>query len=339
MAPDPTSAATIFDIARRTSQLPAGELGALARCVNGQRGVDADGIPLNCTLMFVLLSGQSFCLGAAPAPRKHYSNPAITMSSSGKPSRRSSAAPLPPILMSANKPARRSRAAQLPASSGAKNRTPNWRSNEDPTMSAGAIYLEDMPAQRGDGRQIAKSMTNYFPACLVLNADYTPLSYLPLSLWSWQDTLRAVFRGTASVLSTYTDHVVRSPSVEIELPSVIVLKTYVQQNRKGQQAPAFTRRNLFVRDGFSCQYCRQKFQTHELTYDHVVPRAKQGGTSWTNVVTACKHCNARKGHRLLKNIPDMDLAVEPKVPTWAELQRRARQFPPRHVHEDWSDYV
>jgi 5-methylcytosine-specific restriction endonuclease McrA len=338
MAPDPTSAATIFDIARRTSQLPAGELGALARCVNGQRGVDADGIPLNCTLMFVLLSGQSFCLGAAPAPRKHYSNPAITMGSSGKPSRRSSAAPLRPIIMSANKPSRR-RAAQLPASSGAKNRTPNWRSNEDPTMSAGAIYLEDMPAQRGDGRQIAKSMTNYFPACLVLNADYTPLSYLPLSLWSWQDTLRAVFRGTASVLSTYTDHVVRSPSVEIELPSVIVLKTYVQQNRKGQQAPAFTRRNLFVRDGFSCQYCRQKFQTHELTYDHVVPRAKQGGTSWTNVVTACKHCNARKGHRLLKNIPDMDLAVEPKVPTWAELQRRARQFPPRHVHEDWSDYV
>ena len=206
-------------------------------------------------------------------------------------------------------------------------------------MSAGAIYLEDMPAQRGDGRQIAKSMTDYFPACLVLNADYTPLSYLPLSLWSWQDTLRAVFRGTASVLSTYTDHVVRSPSVEIVLPSVIVLKTYVQQNRKGQQAPAFTRRNLFVRDGFSCQYCQQKFQTHELTYDHVVPRAKQGGTSWTNVVTACKHCNARKGHRLLKNIPDMDLAVEPKVPTWAELQRRARQFPPRHVHEDWSDYV
>ena len=337
MAPDPTSAATIFDIARRTSQLPAGELGALARCVNGQRGVDADGIPLNCTLMFVLLSGQSFCLGAAPAPRKHYSNPAITMGASPQPSRRSSAAPLRPIIMSANKPSRR--AAQLPASSGAKNRTPNWRSNEDPTMSAGAIYLEDMPAQRGDGRQIAKSMTNYFPACLVLNADYTPLSYLPLSLWSWQDTLRAVFRGTASVLSTYTDHVVRSPSVEIELPSVIVLKTYVQQNRKGQQAPAFTRRNLFVRDGFSCQYCRQKFQTHELTYDHVVPRAKQGGTSWTNVVTACKHCNARKGHRLLKNIPDMDLAVEPKVPTWAELQRRARQFPPRHVHEDWSDYV
>jgi len=307
--------------------------------VRERQGVDADGIPLNCTLMFVLLSGQSFCLGAAPAPRKHYSNPAITMSSSPQPSRRSSAAPPPPSLMSANKPARRSRAAQLPASSGAKNRTPNWRSNEDPTMSAGAIYLEDMPAQRGDGRQIAKSMTNYFPACLVLNADYTPLSYLPLSLWSWQDTLRAVFRGTASVLSTYTDHVVRSPSVEIELPSVIVLKTYVQQNRKGQQAPAFTRRNLFVRDGFSCQYCRQKFQTHELTYDHVVPRAKQGGTSWTNVVTACKHCNARKGHRLLKNIPDMDLAVEPKVPTWAELQRRARQFPPRHVHEDWSDYV
>ena len=143
------------------------------------------------------------------------------------------------------------------------------------------------------------------------------------------------------MLSTYTDHVVRSPSVEIELPSpVIVLKTYVQQDRKGQQAPAFTRRNLFVRDGFSCQYCRQKFQTHELTYDHVVPRAKQGGTSWTNVVTACKHCNraARATASSRTSGPGPRRRAK-KVPTWAELQRRARQFPPRHVHEDWSDYV
>ena len=91
--------------------------------------------------MFVLLTGQSFCLGAAPAPRKHYSNPAITMGSSPQPSRRSSEPRLPAITMSSSKPSRRSRAAQLPASSGAKNRTPNWRSNEDPTMSAGAIYL------------------------------------------------------------------------------------------------------------------------------------------------------------------------------------------------------
>ena len=280
-------------------------------------------------MIYLLLAPSSFY---ATAPSSSAAA-AITMGSS-KPRRRTASAA---ITMGSSKPRRRAARPQLPASSQSKTRQ-SWRSNEDPRMQAGAIYIEDVESDAASQARMLKSLGTHFPACLVLNADYTPLSYLPLSLWSWQDTLRAVFRGTASVLSTY-DQVVRSPSMTIELPSVIVLKTYVQQNRKASQAPAFTRRNLFVRDGFTCQYCREKFQTHELTYDHVVPRAKKGGTGWENVVTACKHCNARKGHRLLEHIPDMNLAAPPRVPTWHELQRRARQFPPRYVHEDWEDYV
>src|SRR5262245_16339559 len=78
---------------------------------------------------------------------------------------------------------------------------------------------------------------------LVLNADFRPLSYYPLSLWSWQDSIKAVFLERVNIVSSY-DKTVRSPSSEIHLPSVISLKTYVKASR----FPAFTRFNVFLRD-------------------------------------------------------------------------------------------
>src|SRR5712675_1979657 len=75
---------------------------------------------------------------------------------------------------------------------------------------------------------------------LVLNADYRPLSYYPLSLWPWQEVIKAVFLDRVDVISTY-DQVVHSPSFEMQLPSVVSLKQYVAQDRP----PAFTRFNLF----------------------------------------------------------------------------------------------
>ena len=125
---------------------------------------------------------------------------------------------------------------------------------------------------------------------LVLNADFRPLSYFPFRLWSWQESVKAVFLDRVNIVSHY-DHVVRSPSFEMQLPSVIALKEYVASARR----PAFTRFNVFLRDRFCCQYCGDAFPTHELTFDHVVPRSKGGRTSWANVVTACSCCNLTKG--------------------------------------------
>ena len=88
-----------------------------------------------------------------------------------------------------------------------------------------------------------------FPA-LVLNADFRPLSYFPLSLWSWQETVKAVFLDRVNIVSEY-DHAVHSPSMEMRLPSVIALRAYVRLDRR----PAFTRFNVFLRDSFGCQYC------------------------------------------------------------------------------------
>ena len=94
---------------------------------------------------------------------------------------------------------------------------------------------------------------------LVLNADYRPLSYYPLSIWCWQDAIKAVFLDRVNIVSEY-DKTVRSPSFEIRLPSVISLKTYVKPSRH----PAFTRFNVFLRDRFTCQYCGTR---EDLTFD------------------------------------------------------------------------
>ena len=165
---------------------------------------------------------------------------------------------------------------------------------------------------------------------LVLNADFRPLSYYPLSLWPWQEVIKAVFLERVDVISTY-DQVVRSPSFEMQLPSVVSLKHYVAQDRP----PAFTRFNLFLRDSFSCQYCGEGA---DLTFDHVIPRSRGGRTTWENIVTACAPCNLTKGGRTPREA-HMHPARTPVRPTAYELQDLGRRFPPNHLHESWLDYL
>jgi len=171
-----------------------------------------------------------------------------------------------------------------------------------------------------------------YPA-LVLNADFRPLSYFPLSLWSWQDAVKAVFLRRVNVVSEY-DRMVRSPNHEIRLPSVIVLKEYVPTARR----PAFTRFNVFLRDRFSCQYCGHALPAERLTFDHVIPRSRGGRTEWGNVVTACEPCNLRKGHRIPHESGIFPLRA-PCSPNTFELQENGRSFPPNYLHESWRDFL
>ncbi|MDH5723147.1 MAG: HNH endonuclease [Alphaproteobacteria bacterium] len=168
---------------------------------------------------------------------------------------------------------------------------------------------------------------------LVLNADFRPLSYFPLSVVSWQDAMRAIFRDTVTVVSEY-DRTVRSPSREYKLPSVLALKEYVQPTR----SPAFTRFNVFLRDRWSCQYCGDDFKTHELTFDHVIPRSRGGRTNWENIVAACRPCNTMKGNRMPDEI-GMHPIIKPRRPSVFELQDHGRKFPPNFLHESWRDFL
>ena len=157
--------------------------------------------------------------------------------------------------------------------------------------------------------QVLKAPPSGWP-CLVLNADFRPLSYYPLSLWPWQEVIKAVFLDRVDVVSEY-DQLVHSPSFAMKLPSVVSLKHYVAQDRP----PAFTRFNLFLRDAFTCQYCTAEA---DLTFDHVIPRSRGGRTPHE------AHMHPR--HR-------------PRRPSAYELQERGRRFPPHHLHESWLDYL
>ena len=165
---------------------------------------------------------------------------------------------------------------------------------------------------------------------LVLNADYRPLSYYPLSIWSWQDAIKAVFLERVNIVALY-DKAVHSPSIEFKLPSVVSLKTYVRPPRH----PAFTRFNVFLRDRFSCQYCGSR---QDLTFDHLLPRALGGQTTWENVVTACSDCNLQKGG-LAPAKAGMWPGQMPFQPTVNDLHRNGRLFPPNYLHESWLDYL
>jgi 5-methylcytosine-specific restriction endonuclease McrA len=165
---------------------------------------------------------------------------------------------------------------------------------------------------------------------LVLNADYRPLSYYPLSLWSWQDSVKSVFLERVTIINHY-DRVIRSPSLNMRLPSVIALKSYI----KPQANPSFTRFNVFLRDRFCCQYCGS---FEELTFDHLLPRSKGGQTNWDNVVTACSTCNVKKGGKLLKNSA-MILSQEPYQPSTEDLHKNGKYFPPNFLHKSWMDYL
>jgi 5-methylcytosine-specific restriction endonuclease McrA len=168
-----------------------------------------------------------------------------------------------------------------------------------------------------------------FPA-LVLNADYRPLSYYPLSLWPWQEAIKAAFLDRVTIVAEY-EHVARSQRHRIRIPSVVVLKDYI----KPQKRVAFTRFNLFLRDEFRCQYCGSP---HDLTFDHVLPRSKGGITSWENVVAACSPCNLRKGNKSLR-ASGLKLARPPRMPSAEEMRNAGRRFPPNHLHESWIDYL
>lgn len=131
-------------------------------------------------------------------------------------------------------------------------------------------------------------------------------------LWSLGDTIK-VFRGGVNC------HGVES---RMEVPSIIAVRGSASINKYGRVL--LTNRTLFARDRHVCAYCGNHFASSNLSRDHVIPRAESGKDVWTNVVSACKPCNMKKGRRFLDNI-GMKLLFVPYEPNHFEnmiLQNR-----------------
>lgn len=190
---------------------------------------------------------------------------------------------------------------------------------------------------RRQKRQYFLNRLNNLPT-LVLNANYVPMQFMPPSVWSWQDAVKGIFNGKVTVVDVYPKLTVRASNLEVPLPSVIALNEYVPQKTI---KPAFTRRNVFLRDEYRCQYCNQHFNTQDLSLDHVVPRSMGGLLTWDNAVACCHKCNGKKADTPPSqlNTIGMTLRSTPRCPSQTELATKASKVIPKRVHPTWKPYL
>ncbi len=162
---------------------------------------------------------------------------------------------------------------------------------------------------------------------LVLNRNWQPVGVATVSR-----ALVKVFCDNARIVDpadyqTYTwsdwaamrpeadELVIRTSRLRLRVPEVITL---IEYDRVPVNAVTFSRRNVFKRDRYTCQYCGCQPGSDELTIDHVLPRSQGGGSSWTNCVLACVECNTRKADRTPEQA-GMLLRKQPVRPQWKPL--------------------
>jgi 5-methylcytosine-specific restriction endonuclease McrA len=161
---------------------------------------------------------------------------------------------------------------------------------------------------------------------LVLNQNYEPLNVCNV-----KRALVLVFNGKAEVLEL-NHQMIHSTSRTIHAPSVIRLSYLI---RRPHPRAKLSRREVFLRDDYTCQYCG--IRTRELTLDHVMPKSRGGKHTWENLVSACRPCNHRKGGKTLNEVR-MKLAHEPRQPK-ANIYHIVYRYVQQAPFEEWVQYL
>ncbi len=178
---------------------------------------------------------------------------------------------------------------------------------------------------------------------LVLNKSWTAITTT-----SVRQALVLAYREVASIICPDTYQVydfedwaqlggkedeplIRTPFLTLRVPEIIVLNRYNGFPRRGA---AFSRRNLYRRDAFTCQYCGDRPGSELLSIDHVVPRSRGGKSTWINCVLACLECNKRKANRSLEQ-SGLILARPPRQPSWTG----ALEVSIGHRKASWEKFI
>jgi 5-methylcytosine-specific restriction endonuclease McrA len=160
-------------------------------------------------------------------------------------------------------------------------------------------------------------------AVLVLNANYSPMT-----VCTAKRAISLHFLDKIDILSNYEEKI-NSPSLSLELPSVIKIRTYIKNNN---MAVEISRKNILARDNYKCQYCGK--QSKYLTVDHVLPKFRNGQDTWENLVAACKNCNQLKGEKTPEEAK-MPLLKKPKRPNRIHYFQRLV----KDKQADWRPYL
>jgi 5-methylcytosine-specific restriction endonuclease McrA len=162
---------------------------------------------------------------------------------------------------------------------------------------------------------------------LLLNTTFEPLTII-----SWKKAVTLVYLKKVEVLKEYAREI-KGVSLSIRQPEVVRLLRFIRNNHSQVK---FSRRNIFVRDDYTCQYCGRRFEPKHLTCDHIIPKSRGGITEWTNIVTCCIECNVKKGDRLPEeaHMYPRKRPVRPNSFTMLMLNLGIRTIP-----DGWKDYV
>lgn len=165
---------------------------------------------------------------------------------------------------------------------------------------------------------------------LVLSNAYEPVARVP-----WQRAVTLIWEGKVEVIEEYESRTVRSVTLEFKVPSVI---RFVNAIRRRKPAVKFSRENVYMRDHGTCQYCSKKVTRAEATYDHVLPRAQGGQTTWANVVICCTPCNQRKGNKTPEQAR-MHLKTQPAKPEYVASSMKLTFLFDKNVPQSWKQLM
>lgn len=179
--------------------------------------------------------------------------------------------------------------------------------------------------------------------CLLLNSDYTPLSVIEWNkalIWSLRYEHNPKYG--IEIIDFFKNDFIIGVNKNYPVPAVAKTKRFFKIN---SHSITFSRKNIYIRDNYTCQYCDKIFEEKYLTYDHVIPKSKWykniSPTNWTNIVTACTYCNKKKGNRTpsqanmkLKNFPVKPNKISKFLPVVSYLNSIKTNIP-----DEWLVYL
>ena len=156
-------------------------------------------------------------------------------------------------------------------------------------------------------------------------------SYRPVQILTSRDAFILCWLGKANAIEIHDDAYIHSCSKRFPLPAVIVLNRYVQYNLLELKC---TKKNIFWRDNFTCQYCNTLCTNKNITIDHITPRSRGGIKTWENVVTSCLKCNQKKGSKTPLEAKMLPIAParKPNTNTFYLLKDTT-------IHNKWLPYL
>lgn len=161
---------------------------------------------------------------------------------------------------------------------------------------------------------------------LLLNGNYDVLDFL-----NERKAIKLLFKDKVEILSEWPNVIIFFSSGSINFPAILKLKYIVKRRFRPL---IFSRNMVFKRDKYCCQYCGKYLTGNQATMDHIVPKSKGGTSSFANCITACYHCNNKKGNRTLEEAQMKPLSI-PTIP----VMHLCYLSNDDKWHQEWNSFI